>query len=91
MVAGLVLKFGSPLLLVQMPCLSPPTWSFLVPYVLGTLIYLVGCCLFARVKNRHALWGLAGLLCVFALPILFLLEDRASHGISQNRTRASLG
>jgi hypothetical protein len=81
MVAGLLLKFGSPLLLVLVPRPSPSIWSFLVLYVLGTLLYLAGCCLFARAKNRPALWGLTGLLCVLGLPILFVLEDRAADGI----------
>ena len=74
---GLALKFGSPL--VWLLDLTNPlrTWAFLVPYLLGTAVYLWGCSLFAHAKNRSRLWGATGLLCVFAMPILFFLDDRS--------------
>ena len=76
-VVGLALKFGSPL--VWLLDLANPlrTWAFLVPYLLGTAVYLWGCSLFAEAKSRSRLWGCTGLLCVFALPILCSLQDRS--------------
>lgn len=76
-VVGLALKFGSPL--VWLLDLTNPlrTWAFVVPYLLGTAVYLWGCSLFAQAKNRSLLWGCTGLLCVFAMPILFCLDDRS--------------
>jgi predicted membrane protein len=75
-IVGLALKFGSPLIrLLDLP--TPlRTWAFLVPYLLGTAVYLWGCSLFAQAKNQSRLWGLTGFLCVFAVPILYFLSDR---------------
>ena len=74
---GLALKFGSPL--VWLLDLANPlrTWAFLVPYLLGTAIYIWGCSLFAEAKSRSRLWGSIGLLCVLALPVLYSLQDRS--------------
>ena len=76
-IIGLALKFGSPL--VWLLDLTNPlrTWAFLVPYLLGTVVYLWGCSLFAQAKNRSRFWGATGLLCVFAMPILYFLNDRS--------------
>ena len=78
---GLALKFGSPL--VWLLDLERPlrTWAFLVPYLLGTAVYLWGCSLFAEAKSRSRMWGCTGLLCVFALPILYSLQDRSQLAV----------
>lgn len=81
---GLVLKFGSPaIFLLELP---KPTETnvFLVPYLLGTGIYLWGCSAYAVSKNRHAAWGFAGLFCVLALP--FLIRMKTHQPDQSNRS-----
>jgi len=74
---GLVLKFGSPLIWLLELSKPTETWAFFVPYLLGTGIYVWGCCEWAMAKNRPGVWGLTGFFCVCALPFLYCLEDRS--------------
>ena len=74
---GLLLKFGSPLIWLAGMTPSFRDWICLGPYLLGNFVYIGGCFLWARTKQRSATWGLTGLMCVLALPVLYRLEE---HG-----------
>jgi hypothetical protein len=73
-VAGLLLKFGSPTIFLTGLAEPTRTWLFLVPYLLGTVTYLWGCGAYAVAKHRHRAWGCTGLFCVLALPFLIRLK-----------------
>lgn len=42
----------------------------------GAILFLVGCCCYAKAKGHHAAWGLLGLLSILGLIILICFRDR---------------
>jgi len=44
----------------------------------GLLLWIAGCCLYARSIGRHFLWGLLGVSVVGFLVLLFLPEHKPS-------------
>lgn len=76
-ITGLALKFGSPLVWALELPRPVEIWAFLVPYCLGNVIYLWGCCVWCVAKNRNVAWGFSGFLCVCAIPIIHSLQPRA--------------
>ena len=41
--------------------------------VMGTILLIIGLCIYARMKGRNAAWGLVGILSIIGLIILGLL------------------
>lgn len=44
--------------------------------VLGFVLFIWGCCSYAKGKGHSGWWGLLGLLWILGLIILFFLPDR---------------
>jgi hypothetical protein len=56
-----------------------PEWAstlFGFSFVLGTILWLVGCCYYARAKGYEAVVGLVGIFSWIGLFILFVLPDK---------------
>ena len=85
---GLILKFGSPAIFLIDLAKPTETFVFLVPYLLGTGTYLLGCSAYAVSKNRHAAWGCTGLFCVLALPFLIRLKTHTADMSARSTKRA---
>ena len=44
--------------------------------LLGSIVYIVGLCLFAKAKGRSPFWGLTGLLCLVGGITVALIKER---------------
>ena len=42
----------------------------------GSVLFIIGCCYYAKGKGYHGAWGLLGLLSLIGLIVLVCMRDR---------------
>lgn len=48
----------------------------LVLAVAGSVLFITGCCFYAKGKEYHAAWGLLGLLSIIGLLVFICMRDK---------------
>ena len=71
-IAGIVLQIAGSII-SKIPLIG---WLVGIPVgALGTLLFIMGCCFYAKAKGYSWLFGLLGLLSFVGLIILYFLPD----------------
>jgi dipeptide/tripeptide permease len=79
---GLVLMIAVPLALIYaggQPVSSGMLVLIVVSRVAGTILFIWGCCMYAKAKGYSAALGLLGLLFLIGLIILAVLPDKTKN------------
>lgn len=48
----------------------------LLAWLVGLVLFVIGCCCYSKGKGHSAAWGLLGLLSIIGLSVLVLFPDK---------------
>lgn len=69
---GMVVQFGGAILVSAMEVDGLDVLFRIV----GAILFVTGCCYYAKGKGYHAAWGLLGLLSLIGLLVLICMRDK---------------